>query len=121
MEVPILILTEEVDKIVTGNSNFIEAFVVEVKTSLSPEANPLPEIVTSEFKGTEIVPGIETPVNLNESVGTGGSFLEHPDIKTIPAINRIEKYLIDLLIFIFNLPLKFHVLFSMLLPRTELP
>ena len=89
----------------TVNSNLREELdTVDVKTNLSPEANPCPEIEMLELRVTEIVAGIETPVSLKVSVGVGSSPppLEHPTTSMRLNIKKLNNELILFNTFILN-------------------
>ena len=74
----------------TGNEYDIPVSDEDISSRISPSANPFPTIVTSEFKVVEIVPGMETPVNLKVLVGVGSSVPLHPVIRKPHNIRKLN-------------------------------
>lgn len=90
----------------TGNWNTLLVSLFDANFIMSPEANPFAVIVTLEFKVTEIVQGIETPVNLNEVSGVppplSGLSFEHPEKRSNPTENSSVTKILFSIFFIFS-------------------
>lgn len=87
---PMLMVTPVVVTLETGKEYDISESVEDINSSISPSANPLPTIDTFEFKVVEMVPGMETPVNLKVLAGVGSSVPLHPVTRELHYIRKLN-------------------------------